>query len=72
MLAVFDGRQELVENMVIVCLDVSERLIIRILTQLNERSPHPNTYAVRMSFLMILWQRVLLLSSKNPNHAGEA
>ena len=36
MLAVFDGRQELMENMVIVCLDVSEQLIIRMLTQLSE------------------------------------
>ena len=33
MLAVFDGRQELMENMVIVCLDVSEQLIICMLTQ---------------------------------------
>ena len=29
-------------------------------------------HAVRISFLMILWQRVLLLSSRDPNHAEEA
>ena len=35
MLAVLDRRQELMKNMVIVCLDVSE-LIICMLTQLSE------------------------------------
>ena len=36
MLTVFDGRQELMENLVIVCLYVSEQLIICMLTQLSE------------------------------------
>ena len=36
MLTVFDRRQELMENMMIVCLYVSEQLIICMLTQLSE------------------------------------
>ena len=36
MLTVFDWRQELMENMMIVCLDVSEQLIICMFTQLSE------------------------------------
>ena len=56
MLTVFDWRQELVENMMIVCLDVSEQLIICMLTQFSE--------AGEASFA--------ILSSRNPNHAGDA
>ena len=67
MLTVFDRRQELMENMMIVCLYVSEQLIIC----MSSAKPSPK-YPVCASFLMIPWQRVLLLSSRNPNHAGDA
>ena len=49
MLSVFDRRQKLMENMMIVCLYVSEQLIICMLTQLSEAgeaSPRPNTQYV--------------------------
>ena len=61
MLAVFDWKQDWVENMVIVCFDVSKQLIFRHTAQLSEAGK-TLTYIPSAYELLVLYEWLVMIA----------